>query len=79
VLIEAFNDMLAQIQARDLELEGHRENLEQEVAVRTQELTRANADLGAAKERAESLARVKGEFLANMSHEIRTPMNGISE
>src|SRR5260370_28979755 len=69
--------MPGQIQARGLELEGRRENLEQEVAVRTQELTRANADFGAAKERAESLARVKSEFLANMSHEIRTPMNGI--
>jgi signal transduction histidine kinase/DNA-binding response OmpR family regulator len=77
VLIEAFNDMMAQIQARDVELEGHRENLEQEVAVRTLELTSANTELGAAKERAESLARVKSEFLANMSHEIRTPMNGI--
>lgn len=62
-LIEAFNDMLVQIQSRDLELAGHRENLEQEVAVRTQEPTRANADLGAAKERAESLG----------AHEERVP------
>jgi signal transduction histidine kinase/CheY-like chemotaxis protein len=77
VLITSFNDMLAQIQVRDLELESHRENLEQQVAVRTLELTSANTELGAAKGRAESLARVKSEFLANMSHEIRTPMNGI--
>jgi signal transduction histidine kinase len=77
VLIEAFNDMMAQIQARDVELEGNRDNLERQVAVRTLELTSANTELGAAKERAESLARVKSEFLANMSHEIRTPMNGI--
>ena len=77
VLIAAFNEMLAQIQARDLELVGHREQLEQQVAVRTQELTTANAQLVAAKEKAERLARVKSEFLANMSHEIRTPMNGI--
>ncbi|HXI40508.1 MAG TPA: response regulator [Bryobacteraceae bacterium] len=77
VLITSFNGMLAQIQLRDLELESHRETLEQQVSARTQELTCANAELGAAKERAESLARVKSEFLANMSHEIRTPMNGI--
>jgi signal transduction histidine kinase/DNA-binding response OmpR family regulator len=77
VLIEAFHEMLAQIHARDRELVGHHERLEQQVAFRTQELTRANTELAAAKEKAESLARVKSEFLANMSHEIRTPMNGI--
>jgi len=77
VLISAFNEMLGQIQARDRELLGHHERLEQQVAFRTQELTKANAELAAAKEKAESLARVKSEFLANMSHEIRTPMNGI--
>jgi two-component system sensor histidine kinase/response regulator len=77
VLIRAFNDMLAQIQARDLELEHHRERLELQVSVRTQELTEANRGLAAATAKAQSVARMKSEFLANMSHEIRTPMNGI--
>jgi signal transduction histidine kinase/DNA-binding response OmpR family regulator len=77
LLIRAFNEMLAQIQAQDRERVGHHERLEHEVAFRTQELTRANAQLAAARDRAESLAKVKSEFLANMSHEIRTPMNGI--
>jgi signal transduction histidine kinase/DNA-binding response OmpR family regulator len=77
VLIRAFNEMLAQIQVRDVELEQHGEQLERQVAVRTQQLTSANSELAAAKEKAESVARLKSEFLANMSHEIRTPMNGI--
>jgi len=52
VLIGAFNQMLAQIQTRDLGLVGHREHLEQKVSIRTQELTMANIDLEAAKEKA---------------------------
>ncbi|WP_146347113.1 response regulator [Phaeobacter marinintestinus] len=38
---------------------------------------RYEAELKAARARAEAANRAKSAFLANMSHEIRTPMNGV--
>ncbi len=77
LLATEFNGMLEQIESRDLELQQHRENLEEQVAHRTAELLATNIELKAAKETAEAASRAKSEFLANMSHEIRTPINGI--
>ena len=61
----------------ELELERHRNNLEELVAERTAELERANAELASAKIAAEAANEAKSAFLATMSHEIRTPMNAI--
>jgi PAS domain S-box-containing protein len=44
-LTDGFNEMLAQIQKRDLALEQHREELEREVQRRTAELSQSNREL----------------------------------
>jgi signal transduction histidine kinase len=76
-LMEAFNGMLGQIQARDAQLGDYRDHLEDQVSRRTEELFTANQELVVAKQRAEEVSRAKSAFLANMSHELRTPLNAI--
>ncbi|MCU7836236.1 MAG: response regulator [gamma proteobacterium symbiont of Taylorina sp.] len=76
-LITRFNEMLEQIQSRDIALQEVNSHLEQRVEERTQALSDSNKQLVKAKDLADEASRAKSEFLANMSHEIRTPMNGV--
>jgi signal transduction histidine kinase/CheY-like chemotaxis protein/HPt (histidine-containing phosphotransfer) domain-containing protein len=76
-LTDAFNEMMEEIEKREIALSRARDELEERVEERTRDLERSREELQAAKETAEDANRAKSEFLANMSHEIRTPMNGI--
>lgn len=54
-----------------------KDELEEKVKDRTNEIKRSIVTIEEEKQRAEDANREKSTFLANMSHEIRTPMNGV--
>ena len=72
ILIDGFNEMLTQIQVRDGKLKQHRDQLENEVSLRTAELSRINQNLEQAVQQLKEAKEAAKSSTGDSSTEIDT-------
>lgn len=70
-----FNEMMASLQLAHQQLVDHADHLEDEVALRTDEIRQQKQVLEEQALRLRELDEMKSRFFANISHEFRTPLN----
>lgn len=70
LMATSFNSMMETLDEQDYSLRNHRDQLEAQVNIRTQELV-------VARDAALTSNRHKSEFLANVTHELRSPIQSI--
>jgi len=70
LMAKSFNSMMQTLDEQDETLRNHRDQLEAQVNIRTQELV-------VARDAALTSNRHKSEFLANVTHELRSPIQSI--
>lgn len=70
LMATSFNSMMETLDEQDYTLRNHRDQLEAQVNIRTQELV-------VARDAALTSNRHKSEFLANVTHELRSPIQSI--
>jgi two-component system cell cycle sensor histidine kinase PleC len=76
-LLKRHQERLRESERRLMATIGDLSSSQKKLERQKSELSVANSNYQAEKERAEAANKAKSEFLANMSHELRTPLNAI--